>query len=220
MASTSTICGITVPNTPLVTSSIEYARAHLNGPSFNHIMRSFLFGAAIAANTNTTTTTDPDVDLDREVLAVSAILHDLGWDRTGKLVSKDKCYEVDGANAAREFLQREAKPTWSARRLQLVWDAIALHTTNSIALHKEPEVRVCLLGIMVDFRGPDGTPGNALSWNQYHAVVKEYPRTDFVDSTTEILCGFCKDKPETTYDNFTAAFGLKYVEGFSLEGRT
>jgi len=66
---------------------------------------------------------------------------------TNELVSKDKRFEVDGAEAAREFLRKEA-PSWDKHRLQLVWDAIALHTTGSIVYHKEPEVVACAQGIV------------------------------------------------------------------------
>ena len=85
--------------------------------------------------------------------AISAILHDLGWDPTGALVSADKRFEVDGAIAARAFLDREGKAEdWDARRTQLVWDSIALHATPSIAAHKEPEVQACAYGILADFQ--------------------------------------------------------------------
>jgi hypothetical protein len=50
----------------------------------------------------------------------------------------------------REFLKREGET--DERRLQLAWDAIALHSTASIALHKEPEVMICCAGIIADFR--------------------------------------------------------------------
>ncbi|OAF60449.1 hypothetical protein VC83_03597 [Pseudogymnoascus destructans] len=57
-------------------------------------------------------------DRDLEVHAVAALLHDIGWDPTGELVSEDKRFEVDGANAARDFLHREV-PHWDKHRLLL-----------------------------------------------------------------------------------------------------
>ena len=39
------------------------------------------------------------------------------------------------------------------QQIQLVWDAIALHTTRSIALHKKPEVAMTHSGIAVDAIG-------------------------------------------------------------------
>jgi len=43
---------------------------------------------------------------------------------------------LDGANAARDFLKGHGLPSSS---LQLVWDAIALHTTIGVAEYKEAE---------------------------------------------------------------------------------
>jgi len=50
------------------------------------------------------------------------------------------------------FLKERGIP---AHQIQLVWDAIALHTTRSIALHKEPEVAMTHSGIFVDVIGAD-----------------------------------------------------------------
>ncbi|ELR05436.1 hypothetical protein GMDG_01731 [Pseudogymnoascus destructans 20631-21] len=58
-------------------------------------------------------------DRDLEVHAVAALLHDIGWDPTGELVSEDKRFEVDGANAARDFLHREV-PHWDKHRVRSI----------------------------------------------------------------------------------------------------
>jgi len=213
--STQVLGGITVPKTPAITAAIAYARSHSDDLTYNHIMRAFLFGSCIASKI-------PHLkDLDAEVHAVSAILHDLGWDSTGELISKDKRFEVDGADAARNFLRRlkaEGDDAWDDRRLQLVWDAIALHTTFGIVRYKEPEVVACWLGILADFAGPDGSPEGSLSWAEYEGIVKEYPRLKMITGMKEIFCGFCKTKPETTYDNMVGTFGERYVDGYTVQG--
>jgi hypothetical protein len=43
--------------------------------------------------------------------------------------SSDERFEVDGANAARRFLQQHGVPEAA---IDIVWDAIALHTTPGI----------------------------------------------------------------------------------------
>jgi hypothetical protein len=208
--------GITVPKTPAIEAAIAYSRAHADDLTYNHSMRTFLFGFCIASKL-------PHLkDRDVEVHAVSAILHDLGWDSTGELISKDKRFEVDGANAARDFLRRlkdGGDDAWDDRRIQLVWDAIALHTTFSIVRYKEPEVVSCWLGILADFTGPDNSPEGSLTWAEYDSIVQEYPRLKLVTGVKEIFCGFCKTKPETTYDNMVGSFGEKYVDGYTLEGK-
>ena len=210
---TRTYAGITVPNTTLVNKALDFARAHLSDAAYNHVVRSWLFGFAIASKV-------PELkDRDLEVHSISAILHDMGWDTTGELVSKDKRFEVDGADAARLFLKREAvKGEWDTHRLQLVWDAIALHTTRSIAWYKEPEVSVTSYGIHADFVGPERAFGGHLTWQEYKTIVEELPRLGLKESVRETMCELCRAKPETTYDNMAGQYGERFVEGYSLAG--
>ena len=85
---------------------------------------------------------------DEELLYVSALFHDLGL--TKKFSSPDKRFEVDGANAARSFLQQHGMDNESIR---LVWDSIALHTTIGIAEYKEPQVSLIYSGVGYDVMG-------------------------------------------------------------------
>ena len=201
--------GIEVPDTALVKKALAYTRGHLNDVAYNHVVRSWLFGFAIASKT-------PLKDRDLEVHSVSAILHDLGWDTTGELVSRDKRFEVDGANAARDFLKREAIGSeWDSRRLQLVWDAIALHTTPSIAFYKEPEVVATTNGILADFTGPGGPLGELLTWDEYNKIVEELPRLQFKEGMKDIMCGLCRTKPETTV-RISRPLVVRYVSGLDV----
>ena len=133
-------------------------------------------------------------------------------------MTDDKRFEVDSANAARAFLEKEASD-WEKHRLQLVWDAIALHTTRSIAWHKEPEVVATSYGILADFVGPDLAIGGHLTWDQWNVIVKELPRFGMRKGIIDICCNLCRTKPQTTYDNMVGQFGERYVEGYSLEGK-
>lgn len=101
--STIIVAGVTVPDTPLITAAIYYARAHASDMTYNHIMRSWLFGTLILQKVA------PSGTIDLEVHSISAILHDLGWDNTGRLISKDERFEVDGAIAAKSFAEQEIK---------------------------------------------------------------------------------------------------------------
>ena len=166
---TKDIAGVIVPNTPLITKALEYVRNFSTDYTYNHIVRSLLFGFIIADKIPTMQ------DRDREAHAVAAILHDLGFPighpPHSDILSTDKRFEVDAANAAREFLKKNA-PDWDKHRLQLVWDAIALHTINSVVFHKELEVQSCSYGIWADFQGPDRVAGGLLTWDEYDAVIK------------------------------------------------
>jgi hypothetical protein len=214
------LAGITIPDTPLVNKAIAHAREHGDDFTYNHVMRSFLFAMASAS---VVTTAVPDYAVDYEALAVSTILHDLAWSVDSDKCTADKRFEVDSANAAREFLTTEVgnDPSWSHHRLQLIWDAIALHTTTSIAMHKQPEVMVTHIGISADFAGPNVFPGGKgpLKWEAFNEIVKLFPRENFKEGVTKILCDLCRKKPESTYDNFVGEFGEKYVEGYDRTGK-
>ncbi|KAL8725796.1 MAG: hypothetical protein Q9166_007127 [cf. Caloplaca sp. 2 TL-2023] len=201
--------GVTVPNTPLVKSALAYARSHSTETLYNHAVRSWLFGFVVADKI-------PALQgRDREAHSVAAILHDLGLDPTNKHTSNDKCFEVDGANAARDFLKKEAGDAYDKHRLQLVWDAIALHATNYIAFHKEPEVVASTYGIHADFSGPDvAMVKGLLSQQEYDAVVKEVPRLGLKDGFGQAMCEQCRTKPEAVQETVAAQWGEKYVEGF------
>jgi hypothetical protein len=90
------IAGVLVPDTPLISRAIEYARLHSEPYLFNHVMRSWLFAVSIAEQSK--------VAHDAEVLAVATLLHDLGL---AKALSGPLRFEVEGANAARRFAQGE-----------------------------------------------------------------------------------------------------------------
>ena len=209
-----TLGGITVVDTPLVMKALQYARKHLNDVAYNHSVRSWLYGVVISASIPSLKSHD------RELHAISAILHDLGWAAvTEELISKDKRFEVDGAEAARAFLIKEGnKNKWDRHRLQLVWDSIALHSTSSIADYKEIEVQITNNGIMADFLGPE-KPFRMLTWKIWDGIAKEFPRDGLKEGVIEACCEICRTKPETTYDNFVSDFGVKFVPGFSREGK-
>jgi hypothetical protein len=141
--------------------------------------------------------------MNAEVQALSAIMHDLGWDKTGELISKDRGFEVDGGIAAKNWIVEQQEKGlgtgWDGERLGLVWDAIALHTTPTIAKYKDPVVSLVGAGIAADFQGPKSDSTGVLAWDEYNAVVKEFPRYNLAKGVREIILGFVATKPETTH---------------------
>src|SRR5215470_7060095 len=130
------IAGISLPDTPLITAAVEYARRLSEPYLFNHAMRSWLFAEAIGRA--------KAIDYDREVVAIGAVLHDIGL--TAGVAGPNR-FEVNGADAALSFIKGKGL---SDRRAQLIWDLVALNSTPSLALHKEPEVAVGTMGIGLD----------------------------------------------------------------------
>src|SRR5271155_998858 len=193
------LAGIKVPDTVLVRDAIDLSRSASEPFLFNHAMRSWLFGVLLSENAERA----PDAEL----LAVATILHDLGL--TERYTAENR-FEVDGANAAREFMKERGI---SAQQTQVVWDAIALHTSPPRALHKEPEVVMTHSGIAVDVLGAGL---DRIPQEQQQAILAEFPRLAFKDQFKGCLCGVVRKKPMTTIDNVLRDFGIRYVEGFAL----
>jgi hypothetical protein len=192
------LAGIKVIDTSLVRDAIDLARSSSEPYIFNHVMRSWLFAVSIAEATRPS--------LNPELLAVAAILHDLGL--TDRYFGTER-FEVDGANAARTFLTEHGIPM---QQTQLVWDAIALHTTHSIAVHKEPEVATTHSGIFMDVMGAglDLIPEQRLQ-----AILSEFPRLAMKKQFLECLCSVVRRKPGSTYDNSLRDIGIRYIKGFA-----
>ena len=192
------LAGIKVPDTTLVRDAIDLSRSLLEPFLFNHVMRSWLFGILLSDGAK--------LAPDPELLAVSGVLHDLGL--TGRYTAENR-FEVDGADAARVFLKDRGIST---QQTQVVWDAIALHTTPTIALHKEPEVVMTHSGIAVDVLG---VGLDRIPQDKQRAILTEFPRLAFKNQFQVCLCNVVRRKPATTIDNILRDFGIRYVEGFT-----
>jgi hypothetical protein len=192
------LAGIKVPDTTLVRDAIDLSRSLLEPYLFNHVMRSWLFGILLSDGAK--------LAPDPELLAVSGVLHDLGL--TDRYTAENR-FEVDGADAARVFLKDRGIST---QQTQVVWDAIALHTTPTIALHKEPEVVMTHSGIAVDVLG---VGLDRIPQDKQRAILTEFPRLAFKNQFQVCLCNVVRRKPATTIDNILRDFGIRYVEGFT-----
>jgi hypothetical protein len=192
------LAGVRVPETPLISRAMEFARIHSEPYLFNHAMRSWLFAVSIAEQRK--------VGHDAEVLAVATLLHDVGL---GKDFAGPLRFEVEGANAARKFAQAEGV---DERRAQLIWDGVALNSTPSIGLHKEIEVSLCTAGIGLDW---GGFGYESLPASRVDEVVDAFPRLDMKQRFARAVCCVVETRPTTTYDNFARDFGERYVPGYT-----
>ena len=195
--STRLLAGVSVPDSPLVSRAIEYARENSEPYLFNHVMRSWLFAVTLARHKGTAH--------DEEVLAVATILHDLGL---AAAFNGPLRFEVEGANAARAFAQKLGVDD---RRAQLIWDGVALNSTPSIALHKEAEIALSTAGIGLDW---GGWGYEALGKDPIAAILDAFPRLEMKQRFTRAVCGIVETRPQTTYDNFARDFGERFVPGY------
>ena len=191
------LAGVSVPDTSLVSRAIEYARQHSEPYLFHHVMRSWLFAVRLAQLDGT--------PHDGEVLAVATVLHDVGLSSGTDAQLR---FEVEGANAARKFARDAGVDD---RRAQLIWDGVALNSTPSIALYKEPEITLATMGIGLDW---GGWGYEALTEAEVGAIVEEFPRLEMKQQFMHAVCRIVETRPDTTYDNFARDFGERFVPGY------
>ena len=188
--------GITVIDTPLITRAMEYARDLSEPYLFNHAVRSWLFAVRLGQLQG--------VPHDAEVVAVGTLLHDLGLTNS---FTGPKRFEIEGADAARAFAREQGLDD---RRGELIWDSVALNSTPSIGLYKGAEVALCTAGIGVEF----GFQYDRIPSNDMQSILAAFPRLDMKRGFADSVCRIVKAKPETTYDNFAADFGERFVPGY------
>src|SRR5258705_10777043 len=158
---------LTLPDSRAVRDAYLQAEAESPPWLFNHVVRSWLYGAKLTQHRALT----PDAEL----VAVAVLLHDLGLARGG---APDRRFEVVGADIGRAFALAHHM---GERRAECVWDSIALHTTGSIAQHKSINVACCQSGIACDY---GGLGYQELSDGEKSVILAAYP-------------GFCMKKIST-----------------------
>ena len=188
-ASLTLASGITIPDSKLAREVTELVRDTENPLLFNHSSRVYYFAAATGERKG--------LSFDPELLYVSAMFHDLGL--TPKHSSATDRFEVDGANAAREFLRQHKI---SQQDIDTVWTSIALHTTPGIPQYMHPVVALLTNGVEMDVLG--------IAYSEFpeadrEAIVAAYPRTEhFKEDIIQTFYDGIKHKPETTFGNVKA----------------
>ena len=191
------MAGVSVPDSPLITEVLLYAKTAYEPYLFNHAVRSWLFAAKIGQLKG--------IYCDLEVVAIGTILHDIGLSAG---VSGPNRFEVNGAAAALSFVTERGL---SSRRGQLVWDLVALNSTPSIALHKEAEVALGTMGIGLDYGGFgfELIPPTTMT-----DILQAFPRLEMKAQFAETCCRLVAARPDTSSDNFLRDFGERFVPGY------
>lgn len=192
------IAGIRIPDSKLAREAAGLLREHGTPLLYAHSLRVFLFGSLRGRRRG--------LRVDPELLYVGALFHDLGL--TPKYRSPNHRFEVDSANAARDFLRANGIDDASAG---VVWDAIALHTTPEIPWHKRPEIALVTGGVEADVLG-DGL--DEIAEEDRASVLAAYPRVDFKKGVVRAFAEGFAYKPATTFGTMNADVLERTVPGF------
>ena len=177
------IFDVKVPDSRLAREATQFIRDTESDFLFQHSTRVYLW-AALAGQRR-------GLNFDPELLYTAALFHDVGL--TAGFGESRLRFEVDGANAARDFLRGHGI---SDADIEKVWLAIALHTTPGISPHLHPIVALTAEGVMMDLVG--------LGYDQFtdaerQAVEAIYPHSPrFAEDVLQALYDGLKHRPETT----------------------
>jgi HD superfamily phosphodiesterase len=185
----SSISGVEIPDSKLARQVTELVRETESPLLFNHSSRVYYFGSLAGKRLG--------LKFDPELLYLGAMFHDMGL--TPEHGSKTDRFEVDGANTARAFLREHHIPD---QEIEIVWTAIALHTTPGIPQYMHPVVALLTAGVEMDVLGIGYSD---FSEADRKAVVQAYQRTEhFKEDIIQAFYSGIKHKPETTFGNVKA----------------
>jgi hypothetical protein len=197
-AARTSVAGIPIPDSTIARETTEFVRDVSTSLLFHHSRRVFLWGSLQGEKLG--------LEYDPELLYVGAMFHDIGLVEGHR--SEHERFEIDGANAARAFLERHglAEP-----QVMTVWESIALHTTPEVPRYKQPEVRLVTLGVEYDVLG---LRFDELSPEQREAVLGAHPRIGFKEGIVEAFSAGMRDKPETTFGTMNTDILEATVPGY------
>lgn len=183
------IAGIRIPDSAMARAATELVRNTEDDLLYNHSRRVFLWGALTGERKG--------LQYDPELLYIGAMFHDMGL--TKQYCSPDLRFEVDGANAARDFMKGYGV---SARDIEDVWTAIALHTTPGIPEHMRPTIALVTAGVEMDVLG---IAYSRFSQEQREHICAHHPReANFKENIIDHFADGIKHKPLTTFGNVKA----------------
>jgi HD superfamily phosphodiesterase len=196
--STAAVSPVAVPDSRLARDATELIRSVEPDLLYYHSLRVYAFGGLQGARQG--------LNYDRELLYIGAMFHDIGLVE-GHRSAYDR-FEVDGANAAREFLAGHGV---TGDALRIVWDAIALHTTPGIPQHKEPEVALVTAGVELDVLG---FGYDDIAAEDRDAVLAAYPRVDFKESIIQAFADGMAHRPATVFGTMNADVLAEKLQGY------
>ena len=188
-ATLSSVAGVVVPDSKLAREVTELVRDTEPPLLFHHSSRVYYWGALTGKRRG--------LRFDPELLYAGAMFHDMGL--TPKHASADERFEVDGANAARDFLRIYGI---AEQDIETVWTAIALHTTPGIPPHMHPVIALVTAGVEMDVLG---IAFSEFTEAEREVVVRAHPRPSrFKEEIIQAFYDGFHHKPGTTFGTVNA----------------
>jgi hypothetical protein len=195
------VAGVTIPDTALCKAAVDLLES--SSPPFlcTHCLRTYIFGSLAVRTIGRSVA-------DEEAAFCAAALHDLGL---APAYRRDNRFEVDGADAARQFCSKHQVPP---ERADLVWKAIALHTSAGIATRLANEIALVHLGAGLELfgLGLDQVPPQIVE-----EVLQNYPRMGFKTEFRNLLIEHCRHNPAAQVLNWTD--DVARTAGCTLQGQ-
>jgi hypothetical protein len=192
----SEIVGVRVPDTALAKAVTALVREASSEPLFNHVARTYVFGSKLGEARN--------LKFDPELFFFAAMMHDLGL--TEKYMA-DARFEVDGADAAAKILREHQYPE---AKIDIAWQAIALHSSMEIPARMRPEIALVHLGAFMD----GGMNANQLPRDFFDGVFAALPRLNSRANFIKELGAVLRKKPHTAYLAFQRDIALRTIPGY------
>jgi hypothetical protein len=185
------ILGIAIPDSAIAREATELLRDSESELLFLHSMRVYAWGALAGRRRK--------LAFDPELLYVGSMFHDLGL--AARFRESTLRFEVDGANAARDFLRSHGIAECD---IEKVWSAIAFHTTPGIPqfMHAEAALLHVATGMDVAGRAYD-----QFTDEEREAVTAAWPRAqDFKQAIIDAFYEGLKHRPDSTFGTFNDDF--------------
>jgi hypothetical protein len=189
---------ISIPDSELAKKATQLVTQVSPKFLYHHCVRTYLFGEILGQRDS--------LKSDRELLYLGAVMHDLGL--TERFDDQQR-FEVDGADAAKAFLTEHGLPQEKA---EIIWDAIALHTSIGIVTRKQPEIALVSLGAGADIFG---LRVQDISPETVERVIDAYPRLGLNKAITELLVSQVKRKPQVAAFTWLSDVGRCHIHGFA-----
>jgi hypothetical protein len=193
-----TIAGVQVPDSRIANDAAELIRETTTPLIYHHSRRVFLFGSLQSRKLG--------IHPDAELFYIAALFHDSGL--VPPYRGTTQRFELDSADTAKSFLMANG---FSDAEADVVWTAIALHTTPEVPYKMAPVIAATTAGVETDVLG---IRLDSLSQNEIDAVTAVHPRPDFKNEILQAFTDGFQERPDTTFGTVNADVLEHFVPNF------